>query len=91
LAVVTSGNLYGTTNQGGDVYGAGVCQYGCGTVFKLTHSTSGWAYSLVYEFTGSNDGALPDDGVILDGNGHLYGTASAAGAGHQGVVFEITP
>ena len=84
-----TGNLYGTTVEGG--CGCGGCGYGCGTVFKLTPSAGGWVYSLLYEFTGGNDGAAPYDGVILDRNGNLYGTTSAAGAGGHGVVFEITP
>jgi uncharacterized repeat protein (TIGR03803 family) len=85
------GNLYGMTFEGGDVFGAGVCEYGCGTLFKLAPSGGGWVYNLLYEFTGGTDGALPYDGVILDRNGNLYGTASAAGARGHGTVFELTP
>ncbi len=90
-AMDTSGNLYGMTVEGGDTYGAGPCEYGCGTVFKLTPSAGTWVYSLIYDFTGGTDGANPTDGLILDRNGNLYGTASAAGARGQGTVFEITP
>ena len=56
LAMDTAGNLYGMTFEGGDVFGAGPCEYGCGTVFKLTPSAGAWAYSLLYEFTGGTDG-----------------------------------
>ena len=91
LAMDATGNLYGMTFEGGDVFGAGACEYGCGTVFKLAPSVGAWVYSLLYKFTGGTDGAQPYDGVILDRNGNLYGTASAAGARGQGVVFEITP
>ena len=91
LAMDTTGNLYGMTVGSGDAHGAGSCEYGCGTVFKVTPSGGGWAFSLLYEFTGGTDGAQPIDGVILDHNGNLYGTASAAGARGQGTVFEITP
>jgi uncharacterized repeat protein (TIGR03803 family) len=91
LAMDAAGNLYSMTFNGGDVYGVGPCEYGCGTVFKLSPSAGGWAYSLIYEFRGGTDGAGPYDGVILDRNGNLYGTASAAGARGDGVVFEITP
>jgi uncharacterized repeat protein (TIGR03803 family) len=89
LTMDAAGKLYGTTFQGGDV--GGTCGYGCGTVFKLVPSAGAWVYSLLYEFTGGNDGAIPYDGVILDRNSNLYGTTSAAGAGGHGVVFEITP
>lgn len=91
LAMDATGNLYSTTLTGGNIYGSGLCQYGCGTVFKLSRSAGGWAYTLLYAFMGHSDGALPYDGVILDRNGNLYGTASAAGANGQGTVFEITP
>ena len=90
LAMDTAGNLYGMTFEGGNVFGAGACEYGCGTVFKLAPS-GGWAYSLLYAFTGGTDGAQPYDGVILDRNGNLYGTASTGGARGQGTVFEIAP
>ena len=78
-----AGNLYGTTVQGGE--GGG------GTVFKLAPSCVAWTYSSLHEFTGGDDGAGPYAGVILDRNGNLYGTASNAGAGGHGTVFEITP
>ena len=88
LAMDASGNLYGTTFGSGDT---GVCVYGCGTVFQLAPSAGGWVFNLMYEFTGTIDGAGPSDGVVLDRNGNLYGTASEAGAGGYGVVFEFTP
>jgi uncharacterized repeat protein (TIGR03803 family) len=90
LAMDTTGNLYGTTFEGGYI-SAGLCVFGCGTVFKLAPFGGGWIYSLLYRFIGSTDGALPYDGLILDRNGHLYGTTSEAGAGGQGTVFELTP
>ena len=40
------GNLYGTTYFGG----SNNCEYGCGTVFKLTPSAGGWTYTLLHEF-----------------------------------------
>jgi uncharacterized repeat protein (TIGR03803 family) len=91
LAMDATGNLYGTTFGSGNAYGSGFCEYGCGTVFKLTPSAGGWSFNLVYEFTGDVDGAQPTAGVILDRDGNLYGTASSAGAGGYGTVFEITP
>ena len=88
LTMDASGNLYGTTFGSGDT---DVCVYGCGTVFQLAPSAGGWVFNLLYEFTGTIDGAGPSDGVILDRNGNLYGTASEAGAGGYGIVFELTP
>ncbi len=74
-----AGNLYGTTNGGGN----NSCSGGCGVVYKLIPGASGkWKYSVLHRFTG-HDGGYPD-GVVLDGKGNLYGTA-------YNVVFEITP
>ncbi len=88
LAMDAAGNLYGMTFEGG----IGNCLYSCGTVFKLAPSAGAWVYTLLHEFTGGTDGGLPYDGVILDRNGNLYGTASDGGArGNNGTVFEITP
>ena len=47
-----SGNLYGTTYEGGTSEN---CDGGCGTIFKVT---AGGAESVLYSFTGS-DGAFP--------------------------------
>jgi uncharacterized repeat protein (TIGR03803 family) len=80
-----SGNLYGTTFDGGII-----CEYGCGTVFELSPSSGGWTYSLIYQFTGGSDGFGPVDGLALDPEGNLYGTTSEYFGG-EGTVFEITP
>jgi uncharacterized repeat protein (TIGR03803 family) len=68
------GNLYGTTGQGG-ASGAGIS--GFGTVFKL--DTSG-NETVLYNFTGGGDGAIPGAGVIRDARGNLYGTTAVGGA-----------
>jgi uncharacterized repeat protein (TIGR03803 family) len=47
LIMDTSGNLYGTTSEGGDT----TCGGGCGTVFKLAPPTPGqaaWTESILY-------------------------------------------
>ena len=56
--------------------------YGCGTVYKLTPSGSGWTETVLYRFTDANqatDGIDPFGGVILDGSGNLFGTTSCGG------------
>jgi uncharacterized repeat protein (TIGR03803 family) len=40
---------------------------------------------------GGSDGAYPISNLVIDGNGNLYGTASAGGAYGYGVVWELTP
>src|SRR5712692_11290768 len=48
------GNLYGTTVIGGT---GGTCvEEGCGVVYKLTNSGGSWSESVLYDFTGGNDG-----------------------------------
>ena len=90
----TSGNLYGTTSQGGiyDLYGDG------GTVFELTPSGAGYTETVLYSFcaqsTGSiacADGSPPQGGVIEDASGNFYGTTNGGGPNYYGTVFELTP
>ena len=93
LARDSAGNLYGTAEYGGDFTN---CPHGCGTVYELTPSGDDWIYTQLYAFTGLDDGSLPVGGVVLDGDGNIYGTTYEGGA-HQcgavgcGVVWEITP
>ena len=80
-----SGNLYGTTDGGGG-------EISEGTVFRLMPPTSGsgdWTETVLHTFSGRDDGASPWDGLIFDGSGNLYGTASGGGTLSQGVVFEL--
>jgi uncharacterized repeat protein (TIGR03803 family) len=80
------GNLYGTTDEGGDfsLYG---------TVFKLNAAGK---ESLLYSFSGGTDGAFPEAGLIQDASGNLYGVTfdggaagCSIGAGLCGVVFKL--
>ena len=85
------GALYGTTAGGG--------QFGEGVVFKLqppaTQCPSAlcyWTETVVYNFTGAEDGAGPQGNLIFDHAGNLYGTAEAGGAGGGwGTVYELSP
>ena len=48
-----SGNLYGTTPDGGDVNGCA-----CGVVYELSPAKSGkWKQTVIHTFTGGNDGS----------------------------------
>jgi uncharacterized repeat protein (TIGR03803 family) len=72
------GNLYGTTEYGGN--GPWSCNYahfsGCGVVFKVD-TTGG---EMLHIFTGTGgDGAYPRAGLVLDAQGNLYGTTWAGG------------
>jgi uncharacterized repeat protein (TIGR03803 family) len=74
-----SGNLYGTTAFGA----AG----GAGAVYKLDPSGNA---SVVYAFQGKQGGQYPyNAGVILDSDGHLYGTTFYGGYAGAGVVYKL--
>jgi uncharacterized repeat protein (TIGR03803 family) len=79
LIVASDGNLYGTTFSDGT--------YGFGTVFRISSDGS---FSSVYSFTGINDGAQPQAGLIQGGNGNLYGTATVGGYNADGTVFQVS-
>jgi uncharacterized repeat protein (TIGR03803 family) len=83
-----SGNLYGTTTQGGGGQG---CTFGCGTVFELTPGANGqWTEKILHRFVG-DDGSQPQSGLIWDTHGNLYGTTWAGGTAGFGAVFELSP
>lgn len=72
-----SGNLDGTTRQGG---GTGCLSHvGCGTVFQLVPPGSGWTENLLHRFQGGSDGGFPESGVIMDPAGNIYGATSIYG------------
>ncbi len=83
----------------GNLYGTGDASVGnSGNVFELSpNGSGGWTLTVLYTFTGGNDGAFPNGGVVLDKAGNLYGAANEGGrlAGCYGsgcgVVFELSP
>jgi uncharacterized repeat protein (TIGR03803 family) len=76
----SSGNLYGTTQNGGPS--------NAGTVFKVDPTGK---KTVLYSFTGSTDGGYPMAGVVLDANGDLYGTTYEGGSAFAGTVFKVDP
>jgi uncharacterized repeat protein (TIGR03803 family) len=87
----TAGNLYGTTTGGG-VSGCGGLQDGCGAVFKLSPSGTGWTESILHSFANdATDGVNPFGGLIIDSQSNLYGTTRFGGLHNSGTVFKITP
>jgi hypothetical protein len=47
--------------------------------------------TAVYSFTGNTDGGFPHGGVIADSKGNFFGVTTSDGAGHNGVVYELSP
>lgn len=78
-----AGNLYGVTQFGG-----GTCwnYMGCGTIFKIAETGS---FSVLYNFTGQNDGEFPFGGLILDTSGNLYGTTATGSFFGCGAIFKL--
>lgn len=81
-----AGNIYGTTNLGG----GGCAGPGCGTVFELSPSGTGWTETVIYSFQGGADGRYPVGGIVFDPAGNLYGTTAGGGAYGNGTVFQLT-
>jgi uncharacterized repeat protein (TIGR03803 family) len=88
------GNFYGTTNFGGVTNEQ--CRFGCGTVFELSPSASGWLLQTLYSFQGGSDGTQPIGTTLaFDSKGNLYGVTDQGGNNNCnfgcGVVFELSP
>jgi uncharacterized repeat protein (TIGR03803 family) len=75
-----AGNLYGTTEDGGDLNCQPNPTYGCGVVFKLDPSGN---ETVLHTFEGQQDGYLLHAGLVLD-RGDLYGTTLIGGG-----IFQI--
>jgi uncharacterized repeat protein (TIGR03803 family) len=92
------GALFGTTLFGG---GSMTCKSGCGTVFKLTPTASGYRESVLHRFTaGTADGFYPDGTLLVEAGGSLLGTTEFGGTSAScispgedrcGTVFALKP
>jgi uncharacterized repeat protein (TIGR03803 family) len=85
-----AGNVYGTTTWGG--------LHNAGMVFELSSDGNGnWTETILYNFQGSSDGEAPTAGLVMDGQGDLYGTTQLGGISNGyctsgcGVVFAMSP
>jgi len=87
VVVDGSGNIYGTTFQGGNGDNNG-------TVYELSRQQDGhWKETILYDFhNGDQDGGSPRGGLVFDKAGSLYGTTTAGGDASClcGVVFKMT-
>ncbi len=82
LVIDNIGDLYGTTEYGGDPTcepTPGIYEKGCGTLFRLTKDGT---FAVLHAFKGGiHDGKYPRGGLIVDGAGTLYGMTLRGGAG----------
>jgi uncharacterized repeat protein (TIGR03803 family) len=74
--------FYGTTQSGG--------KGNAGTVFKFDPNAT-WPISILYSFTGGNDGGGPLAGLVQGSDGFFYGTTPDGGKNSMGTVFKINP
>jgi uncharacterized repeat protein (TIGR03803 family) len=78
LLLDASGNLYGTTSEGG--------AHGGGTVFKIDYAGR---QTVLHSFNGY-DGSYSVANLIMDKSGNLYGSTEYGGMGY-GTVFKLDP
>ncbi|MBV9027512.1 MAG: hypothetical protein JO311_02770, partial [Candidatus Eremiobacteraeota bacterium] len=73
----TTGTLYGTTHEGGDLH----ClpTLGCGAVFALRPAGASYVRKILYRFKGGSDGIDPGQ-LTKDTKGTLYGVTAEGGA-----------
>ena len=78
----SAGNLYGTTTYGGS--------HGMGVVFELAADST---YKVVYSFTNGADGANPNNTLLLDSQGNLFGTTVPLGKSQVpfGTLYKFVP
>ncbi len=60
------GHIFGITRDGGES--------GFGTVYELTPTKGSWKFKTIFDFNSST--GIPSGGVVLDGEGNLYGMTS---------------
>jgi uncharacterized repeat protein (TIGR03803 family) len=80
LVLDASGNLYGTTFNGG--------QYGAGTIFEV--DAAAHTLTTLFSFNGA-DGGEPDASLAFGADGNLYGTSRIGGTFSSGTVFSFSP
>lgn len=74
------GSLFGMTLLGGD--------FDKGIIFSC--DTNGNGYDIIYSFSGTPDGANPEDSLFESSNGYLYGTTRFGGLYDKGTIFKLS-
>jgi len=83
---------YGLVSAGnGHFYGVTQLSWprGCGTIFRLDRAGSGYSFTTIYKFDGTEScapGALP----TIDPAGNIYGTTKGGGKYGFGTVFKLS-
>jgi uncharacterized repeat protein (TIGR03803 family) len=77
----TDGRLYGTTQNGGDAR--------LGAIFAVVPDAS--SFTTLHSFRGPDDGASPEQALLVAPDGTLYGTTAQGGSSGLGTLFSVTP
>jgi hypothetical protein len=79
-----AGTLFGSTVLGGSQR--------AGTLFLLSEKGGKWTETVLYTFTGGDDGSLPQDITepADDAGSSIYGVAQWGGSHSAGVVFRLS-
>jgi len=90
LTADRNGVLYGTTVYGGENLDCSSNHQACGTVYEITPDGS---ETVLHSFDYTKDGAYPFAGVLLDGNGDIYGATYNGGyyGCGCGTIFKLAP
>jgi uncharacterized repeat protein (TIGR03803 family) len=80
LTLGTDGNFYGTMKNGG--------ANDAGAVFRMTPRGK---VTILYSFTGGNDGKGPLAPPVEGSDGNFYGTSETGGIYGFGTIYKITP
>ena len=83
LVLDSGGNIYGTTEYGGDF---NCSANGCGVVYKLNPTTK--QITVLHQFASGSDGIGGSPAsVAFDSAGNLYGSADTTGG--NGMIFKV--
>jgi hypothetical protein len=81
-----SGKIFGTAQTGGS--------QNLGVVFELTPPSAPgtpWTESVIHSFLGSSqDGGQPENGLVSDAQGRLFGTTYSGGRFQSGTAFRLS-
>jgi uncharacterized repeat protein (TIGR03803 family) len=77
-----------TLGTDGSLYGTSSLSY-YGSVFKFTPSSR--TFTVLYNFTGGDDGGDPGPPPVQGRDGNFYGTTTYYGSGGWGTVYKLTP
>ena len=97
LSMDKAGNLYGLANGGGlpqDCPYTGNYEAGCGTLFELSPPADGkatWTLSLLWQFTGGQDGRDPYAAGLMPYQGDFITTTSGDEINQYGSVDMFSP